>query len=201
MGDLFGPIVTGVDVEAAVEATIKMWMPTYLAEVAHQAGRARDDLKSFVTYLPMTDLMWWNDTGVPACLIVAPGTIEEPRRRSPAYDAAWSVTVTAIVSAPDTRATYALAGIYAAALRALILQHPSLGGFASSVNWISERYDPLEAQASRSLGAGSVQFAVYVDDVTSWRSAGPVTPLVDTTMDPGDLPTAQTVVTDLEKRS
>lgn len=189
--DIFGPIVTGVDVVTAVVGHLKLWTPDYLAEVAEHSGRNRGELPAFRSYPKMIDLDKFNEDQVPACVVIAPGTAETPVQRTKQYQVEWAVGIGCVVSGQDDENTYELMTLYAAAVRMLMVQHPSLGGFASGVTWVSERYDALPSLDERSLGAAVMQFNVGVDKVTD-PTQGPVEPSVDPTQPPGVWPTVET---------
>lgn len=195
---IFGPIVTGQHVRAAVEATIKLWAPDYLAEVGERSGRERCDLPGFRSYVSAVDLDRFAEDQLPSCCIVAPGLASAPEKRGQngAYMAEWSVGVGAVVMGPDRETTYELVELYAAAIRALILHHPSLGEFAAGVRWVDERYDDLPFEDSRTIAAGVVQFNVGVE--TAVDSYGPTVPSEDPCDEPGDWATVQTVIIDEE---
>lgn len=189
-----GRVVTGHDVEAAMEATVRLWSPDYLAEVAEQSSRARGDLAPFRSYVHMVDLAKYNEDQIPTCVIVAPGTVDTPERHSGDYDAPWGVGLGAVVSGQDAENTYELVSLYVAALRALVVQHKSLGNFASDTYWVGERYDELTSDDARTIMAGVAQFNVYVEDVV--KGIGPTQPSADATLPPGPWPVAETVTVD-----
>jgi tetrahydromethanopterin S-methyltransferase subunit B len=90
-------------------------------------------------------------------------------------------------------------GLYIAAMRALVIQHKSLGGFASDTVWMAERYDEIASDDARTIMAGVAQFDVYVEAVT--KATGPTKPSADATLPPGEWPTAETVTVSTTARS
>lgn len=188
---LIGPVVTGGDVANAVKTTVQKWQADYLAEVAEQHGRQRGDLELFRSWVTAIDLERWNEDQTPTCAIVAPATVTAPERHSGRYTVAWGVGIGAVVSGQDRDNTYELAGLYIAALRALLIQQRSLGGFAQDGEWAGERYDELSADASRTIMAGIAQFNVYVEACSNVQ--GPSEPSVDATLPPGNWPLVETV--------
>ena len=64
---------------------------------------------------------------------------------------------------------------YAAATRAILLQHGSLGGFADGVIWESEDYDQGPSDAERTLAVAALTFTIHVADVVN-KWAGPKVP-------------------------
>lgn len=191
---LYGTIITGKHVRAAVEATLKRWMPDYIGEVARRNGKAAGDLPNFRSYSSVLEPDKFTEDQLPSCVIVAPGLFGEPHRRGTGrYEADWSVGVGAVVRGKDRASTFDLTEYYAAAVRAILVQHPSLGGFAQHTDWLGERYDELSTQDLRTIAFAVVQFSVTVEGVVD-TSQGPTAPSgVTPPPDPGDWRTVQSV--------
>lgn len=184
--NVFGPIVTGRAVRLAMRNHLQLWFPTYLAEVARLEGEDPASMplfRSWVSALEMPEGKY-EEHQMPSCVIVAPGVLGEPQRRGGSTIATWAVSVGCVVSGQDRESTFNLSEIYAAAVRAAVVQHPSLGGFATATDWLGERYDDIPNDMLRTLAAGSVQFAVQVYSATI-LNAGPDAPLSDPIPDPG----------------
>lgn len=198
---VFGPVLTNLDVEAAVIATVKTWLPDYLAEVGAQKGFARGSLPLFRSYVPVFSLDRFDEEQLPSCIVVAPGTIDQPEIRRQAANVRWAVGIGCMVSGKDSDGTRKLAAVYTAAVRTLILQKRSLGGFAEGVVWLSERYDALPALEGerRTLGAGVLQFGVDVNAV-SQVYGGPTVASVDPAVPPADWPEVDTVLIDVTRK-
>lgn len=195
----FGQILTGDDVQDAIESTIRLWIKDYLAEVADHSGRARGDLPVFRSYARKIDLSKFEEDQIPACIIVAPGTMQDPTKNSRGIDARWSAGVGAIVSGQNENNTYQLAQLYGAALRTMLLQQSSLLGFAIGTVFVSERYDELpQKAATRNLAAAVLHFGVDVRRISE-PQRGPVAPREDPTQPPAAWPTVSTVETDLTR--
>lgn len=175
---VFRPIVTGGMVERAVRDTVKRWSRDYLAEVGFQNGRGRGALPNFRSYVPALDLEKFTEDQVPSCVIVAPGTLSEPVKHRSAYYATWQVGVGCVVSGQDRDNTFELLPLYAAAVRAILIQNPALGvDFVDGVSWLGERYDELSTNDLRTLAAGSVTFGITVPSAVDSRG-GPAAPSV-----------------------
>jgi hypothetical protein len=198
--NVIGTVVTGEMVAAAIEDTIKIWSPVYLADVGVAHGFARGALAPFKGYVPAIDesAMLEGDQ-LPLCVIVAPGILDEPRRYADGHhEATWAVGVGAVVRGQNRLNSYTLATVYAAAIRTLLLQKGSLGGFAMGTWWLGERYDPLPVDTDRTLMGGIVQVAVDVSDVVS-SAGGPSAPPPDPTADPGAWPRVGTVDVEIDR--
>jgi hypothetical protein len=188
-----GPIITGRNVELAAVAMLKRWSGTYLAEMERQTQRNPGSLPRVRAWTTSPDFETWPEDQIPRVLIVSPGLLQPPAAGGEGtYRATWSLGIGVIVSARTMDETTELAKLYCAALRACMLQHQSLEGFAAGVEWLDENYDDLPSIDTRSLGAGQAIFAVQVDDVTR-RWGGPVTPSEPPDPDTVPLPTDPTV--------
>lgn len=197
---IFGQVVTNLDVEAALAGTIKLWLPDYLAEVGEQKGYARGSLPMFRSYVPAVTLDRFDEDQIPSCVIIVPGTLDQPQNRQGAANARWSAGIGCIVSGKDREGTRKLASTYTAAVRTLLLQKPSLGGFAQGLVWMSERYDALPEVAGeiRTFGAGVLQFGVDVNAVSK-LVGGPMQPTVSPTAAPADWPLTETIAISVTK--
>jgi hypothetical protein len=193
-----GPIVTGRDVELAALRMLKRWSSTYLAEAERQTGRTVGSLPRVRAWTTAPDFEKWPEDQLPCVLLISPGLAEPPNVRGTGnYRARFSLGIAVIVSAARMDDTAALAKLYCATLRACLLQHQSLEGFAAGVTWLDENYDDLPSIDDRSLGAGQAIFAVEVDGIsTRWN--GPTSPDSEPPEPPTDPipadPTAERVV-------
>lgn len=197
--NIFGAIVTGRQVRQAAEAHLKMWVPTYLAEIARAEGIDPTKLplfRSWVSALEIPDGRF-DENQIPSCVIVSPGILEEPENHGGLAIARWALSIGCVVSGRDLESTFNLVEMYAAAVRAAVVQNPSLGGFATASDWLGERYDEIPTDMLQTLAAGSVQFAVEVQGAVDLRG-GPDAPLVDPIPDPGPRATFEHVDVSIE---
>jgi hypothetical protein len=183
-----GKIVTGRDVELAALAVLKRWSSTYLAEAEAATGRVRGSLPRIRAWTTASEFEKWPEDQLPAVLLISPGLAAPPRADgNGTYRASFALGVAAIVSTSHMDETAALAKLYCATLRACLLQHQSLEGFAAGVTWADENYDDLPSIDDRSLGAGQAIFVVEVDAIsTRWN--GPIHPSEPPTPDAAPLP-------------
>ena len=183
---IFGPIVTGGDVEDWVFALLARWFGTYLAELERQHGLAAGDLARPRSWVTTNSLDNWPEDQLPSVLVISTGLAGQP---APAGDglvrARWLVGLACICSARTQAETHRQAMLYVAAARTLLLQRQSLEGHAAGVDWLEERYDELAYDDRRSLAAGQAIFAIDVDGVVS-VDGGPITP--DDPLDPETTP-------------
>lgn len=196
MVNIFGPMRTAIELRDAVQATIKMFGPDYLAEVGARHGRPRSELPMFNSFPSAVDVNKMPEEQLPSCLVVIPGILDTPENRSGKYQVRWSLGIASVVSGQTVDGTYELCVLYATAMRVLILQHPSLGGIAKGVNWVDESYNPLDSTDMRTIAASVVQFGVDLRDVVD-TSQGPTAPSLDSTVEPSEQPSIQAVYVDV----
>lgn len=184
--NIFGPIVTGMHVRRAMRQHLQRWFPTYIAEIARLHGKDPATMPLFKSWVSALDMPGgkYEEHQMPSCIIVAPGLLGEPVKRGGLSIATWGVSVGCVVSGQDRENTFDLSELYAAAVRGCVVQHSSLGGFATATDWIGERYDDIPNDMLRTLAAGTVQFAVEVQGAIM-PGEGPDEPLVDPIPDPG----------------
>lgn len=174
--DLFGPLVTGTEVETAARATLQTWMPDYLGWLERKYDRANGSLITPRSWVSANDVDRWPEEQIPSVLLLSTGLANEPARDGAnIYRAKFALAVVVIVSARDRAVTDELAKLYTAACRAILLHKPSLGGFATAVEWVDEEYDVLPDRNRRQLAAGRAVFRVEVPAVVRSK-AGPSTP-------------------------
>lgn len=201
---VYGQIVDGAEVEAALLAHLRAWMPAYVAEVKRQkdpddeiwppsAGRplGLEPINSYTVVHEANEK--WPENHLPMLLAYCPGLGEPPMAEGDGtYSGRFQVILTAIASGIDLADTKALARLYASAARAAILQHPALGGFAAEdgIDWVGhENYRITKGvEAERNLMGVSDTFLIGVAQILN-RDAGPRQPFVSPT-DPPDDPLA-----------
>jgi hypothetical protein len=204
---IFGPIVTGGDVEQWVLALLRKWFSTYLAEVERNHGLSGRDLPRPRGWALGPSFDKWPEDQLPGVLVSSQGTLQPPQRDGDGvYRVRWAMEPGIVCSARTQNESHALAMLYGAAIFDLLIQRPSLDGHAAGTVWLGETYDDLGYDDSRSLYAVKERFAVDVENV-AWGNAGPTTP--DEPLDPDDTqpwpdwPTVETydvdVVHDLTK--
>jgi hypothetical protein len=218
--NLYGPMLTRSRIHRAVIAHVKLWIPHYLAEVQRQEGVRADG----VTALGPTDLplpkSWrptpgevrkWPEDQLPAVIFGSPGLGSGGTRKDGegAYSGAWIISLSAVVGGRDLDTTEWLAGMYTAALRLLMVQQPRVQGLdVQGARWEDEGYDPLPADAGRSLAAGTCTFTLELGGLAN-AAYGPAAPTDDPTTypqppgdpgdDPGPFPTVEEFELDIER--
>jgi hypothetical protein len=177
-----GPFIGPAHVRQAVLATLTRWAPFYVNEAIRQTGA---DLPGFTDFVNEPLQAPTTVVEAPRYVVHVPGTLGQPRRKGDGtYIATWDVQIALWMWGADYQETEDKLGYYAIAIRELMLQQPSLGGFAEATVWRGERYAQAGAPtAYRTWGQALVQFGVTVDGVVS-AFAGPATPPLDPTAEP-----------------
>jgi hypothetical protein len=155
---------------------LMLWSSTYIAELERQHGYTACELERVRgwAYGPTFDK--WPEDQLPGVLVVCPGIVPPPDRAGDGvYRARWNVQVGCCCSASTQQKSHEFAQLYIAAHKAIVAQHPSLGGNATALRWLDETYDPLSYDDTRSLYAGYATFSIEVDDVLS-SLGGPAEP-------------------------
>ncbi|MFW6776073.1 hypothetical protein ACOACO_17450 [Nocardioides sp. CPCC 205120] len=103
----------------------------------------------------------------PAGAIDSPGLASTPSRRGRGgVDATWRIGVGVYDRGADHGDTAGRVRRWAAAVRACVLQHPTLDGTASSATWVGEEYAEIPLrQAARTIGGCAVAFDVTATNV------------------------------------
>lgn len=179
---IFNDIVSDDQVEDAVIATLRRWLPTYMSEVERQRGvepgfYARPTEGSFVV---RTDFDKWPEEMLPLVIVISPGVDDDPARSGAGeYRGTFAIAVTCVVSSTDQTSTRRYAMRMGAAIRAALIQHQSLDqaleGKIGGVDWVGTRNNELPPEDDRSIWACRQLFAVQVNSILS-RPAGPKTP-------------------------
>lgn len=191
---IYGTVITGGDVRAAVRATIELWSDAYVYEMARQVGFDLLPLRTFGMFGGPT----YPPDQVPGCIIVAPGIVGDPERRGDGLiDVRWSVGIGILVADATAESAMVRAEPYGAALRALMIQQGDLGGFAEETTWLDEETTPIAYETDRVVAASSLQFSVQLRGVVD-RFGGPLAPPDDPTVEQ-DTVTAETVASTLER--
>ncbi len=196
MTSIFGPIVTGFNVEQAVQATLDMWLPTYLRELERQNEIPPDSLPAIRSTVVVNEFAQYQGEPLPCCVVVCPGTEGAPEIVADGVHNAWfTVGIAVIVEAVNEAAARQLAQLYAFAIATLLLQQPSLGGFASRTRLGIVTGDDAPADFIRDgCAVARVVFSVLVEGVVT-ALAGPSVP----DPDPNPWPEVETVHIDAER--
>jgi hypothetical protein len=180
---VFGDLFVATDLEEAVQDTLKLWFPTYLAEVERQKGLEPHfiPVPPEAGYGRVNEFTKFQEDRLPAVIVVSPGIAPRPplMAGTGAWRAWYRVGVAVVASGNDRDSTRNLSKWYTAALKGAILQHEDLGEFgAAGIAWTNERNTDVPDEQGRTLGSAAVTFDVEVHDVVNSR-LGLLTPPED----------------------
>lgn len=194
--DVFGTLVDGEDVERALLQHLAAWMDTYIGwvrRVKDPAGtRWPDGVAKIESYtVKHAAEEKWPEDQLPMLLAYCPGLAEPPVRRGDGrIEAAYACTLTAIAASVDETDTKALARLYSSAALGAIVQHPTLGGFATETTLGDLRNFPITrgVEAERSLMAVAMTFVIRIDEIVNTDKGALGDPADDPDATPDDLP-------------
>lgn len=160
---MIGPLIGADDVCEAVEATLRLWLPSVLDE---QEASGRPRLSDPATFEQLPDEAASTSAKFPAVIVSSPGLTGQPMFHGDGTaDAVWSVVVSVITRGAGYRDTASTVRRYCTALRTTLTQHSDLGGLAEYTLWLDESYARLPNEVARSMAMGHVGFAVKVPAV------------------------------------
>jgi hypothetical protein len=176
MGDRFESIFVASELEQMVIDIVKKWMPTYIAELQFQIGWDGSNIPAPRRYTTRTRVQKFAEDQLPTFIAVSPGLASPPvKEGNGSFRAWWTLGCAVICSAKDEDSTKALARFYAAAVRAILLQHSSLDSQRiGGIEWRDESYDDIDddTDIARVIAAGTNYFRIEVTDIVTW-GAGP----------------------------
>lgn len=179
-----GPIVHAGVVEQAVIATLQRWLRTYLIETARQSDLPR--IAAVKSWAVASDYDRWPEQKLPAVIVSAPGTDENPNvDGSRMYRASYELRVTVEVASANGADARLIGQVYNAAVRVALMQHRSLGGGLRATHWRGESNTTLEIGERRTRFAAQNIFSVAVRDL--FTENGALTDPLPDEEQPGDL--------------
>lgn len=187
---VFGPTLDSADVEAAVLAHLRAWMPTTIPGVRRQKDpdgklwpEGVEGIREYTVSHAEAVAQKWPDDQLPMLIAESPGMEGDPYEQGDGtVSAIYGITVTAIASSVTPADTKALTRLYASAARMAIMQEPSLSAdtdtpFASGIAMGAERIVPVRrgVESLRNLLAVTIPFLIEVEDILN-VTGGPLKP-------------------------
>lgn len=171
-------LVSGGDVCRAAQAILETHLPGVLAEYGLTGLGKVSTWQQVPTVEALTSAV------LPAGAITSPGLVEPPRlTRSGGWTATWRLAVGVYARGRDHNETAQHVRDWAAAVRATLLRHPSLGGVVQSLMWAGEDYATLpQRSAARTIGGCAVAFDVTVKDVVQLAPPAPAVAATSSTL-------------------
>jgi hypothetical protein len=187
---VFETIRVDDEVEDAIIAVLRKWLPTYMSEVERQIGLAAGFYTRpfYSSYTTRTDFEVWPEDMLPVVSVEGLGVEDDPKRDGRGrIRARYAVGVVNVCSSNDALYVREYASRMGAAIRAALLQHQSLefglDGTVRGVTFVGSRPNRLASQDERTIRDYRQLFIVEVGDVLT-RGAGPVAPDADPPVDP-----------------
>lgn len=138
-----------------------------------------DPLATPRTFTTMDEFENFPDDNLPAVIAVSGGVGEMPEQAGTGiYEATWRLGIGIVAKGPTKLITNRNIKIYAATIRAIMLQQRSLGGVTSGMYWLGEDYTDRPSDQARTLGTAVVLFNVVVPAVVN-AADGPLAPPSD----------------------
>lgn len=190
---VYGTILSGAQVEQAAIDHLQAWMPAYIAELERQHGRAPRSMT-----LPRAwkrsneDFDVWPEAQLPAVILISPGFAGAPTKEGDGtYTATYGLAIGVLLNADKQQTANDNVKLYAAAISAAMVQHPSLGGVATGLLWTDLGYADVPTNYLKIGAAARLSFEVQVRGILN-ASKGPSAPPVDPYQDAGNRPTVLT---------
>jgi hypothetical protein len=183
------PLIHQVTVDRAIISFLQRWLPTYLTEMErreHKPTRWLPRPQVFTTTYEEDDADFFSNARLPTVIVTA-GEASDWTRDGDSHWSAMYRTAISVVSRgrsmPEARLQSSL---YTATVTALLLDKPSLEGFAGGVEVISERPRPVEdlSNRSRSLSAGLGTYDIWVPFIRQGLHSPFTTPDIEEPPDP-----------------
>lgn len=175
-------ILTSRSIENAIKATLNDWMNSTLREIEWQEDLDIDSIERPRAWTRKNTFDKWPDDNLPLIIVICSNLAGRPAKDGDGvFRAPWAIGIAAVVSSQDSDSTRDLAGIYAAAIREIMVNHQKLKsslhptGFPGTrgVDWVDERYGEIPEDSARTLAASRSVFTVEFDDVLT-HGSGPI---------------------------
>lgn len=177
---IFGRVVSAHQVSQALISTIKQWQPYYLNHIARAHGEPFERFAGLRGFRVATEMEAMPEDQKPLLILVNQGLRDEPIRSSAAnrigkhYTAIWEYDLGIQVVAKGTKVNaepraIALASMYSAAVRLLLLQQRDPGELISMTDWVDEQPGGLDSSADRTT---CMVIATYLVTVPMSASSG-----------------------------
>jgi hypothetical protein len=177
----FGPLVIATDIDDAIIATLRRWLPTYLWYVEQERGITHGSLPrpvaaSFANTLSDDE---FPDHILPAIMVTTAGTTEATILADGMYTATFLTTISCVLRGQKPPETRHSASLYEGCIRRALVQNGSLGGAVAKTKYVptNPMVGPVadRKRAGRYLAAGMARFHVYVDQIVQ-QGVGPILP-------------------------
>lgn len=194
---IYGESTTGEQVEQSVVDLLKLWLPSYLANLERLTSRAPGAVSVPRSYLITNRFERRPEDQIPACIVISPGLSAAPVQHGDGTLSGWFRIEAGIMAAARTREeSNSLAKLYGAALLMLLVQKRA--AVASGRATIAGMTNDAVPTSLLDVGSAVVVLADVPVAVIADANGGPPAP---EDLDPGDWLDVDTVHIDIERRS
>jgi hypothetical protein len=174
--DVFKDIVAIDEIEDQILDNLQNWMPTYMAELCRQKGIDPSLPPAIRSWVNLQKFRHEPQNQTPAIVVVNGGSTSRPVKDGQGW---WRVPfvvgVSAIISARDQDSATRMSKLYAAAVRAIMLQQRTAVSY-TDIAWSGETYDDIDLGSPDMLAAATGTYEVLLDGLVKSQGAGPKVP-------------------------
>jgi hypothetical protein len=176
--DVFKDIISIDEIEDQILANLQNWMPTYMAEVCRQKSLDSSQVPAIKSWVTLQRFRHEPHNQTPAIVVVSGGTSGQPVKNGEGWwRSPFVFGVSAIISARDQDSSSKMSKLYAAAVRAIMLQQRT-DVMYTDIRWNGESYDDIDVGSPDMLTAASGTFELMLDGLVKSQGAGPKVPNV-----------------------
>ena len=162
IGQLLGPN----DVEDAVLATLKLWLPDYLYQVEQNHNLQQGSLGvATSTIRGGIDFELWQEDGLPT-IIATVKPFEAPEREN-GYNQWYDVQIAAVVTGESEDDSRRLAAHWGVAVQGVLTQQGALGGFAGDLRMNASPQTAFRDPEQRRLVECTAGYHVFVENIVN----------------------------------
>jgi len=203
------PFIHQVTVDRAVVSFLQRWLNTYLSEAERREGKpvrwmARPTV--YTTTYEEDDQDFYSDARMPTVIVTSAEALDWQRDGDNFWSATYRTAISVVSRGRSMVEARLQSSLYIAAVTMMLLDRPSLEGFAGGIEVVSERPRAIDdpTHRSRALSAGMGVYDIWVP----WIRRGTDSPFLnpdpdlppDPPVDPDqpwpDVPTSDEVIVD-----
>lgn len=178
--DVFKDIITIDEIEDQILANLQNWMGTYMAEICRQKGIDPTLPPAIKSWVNLQKFRHEPQNQTPAIVVVNAGSRGTPTKTGDGWwRAEFMFGVSAIISARDQESATKASKMYAAAVRAIMLQQRKDVSY-TDMSWQGETYDDINIGSPDMLAAATGTYMLTLDGLVKSQGAGPKVPSVAT---------------------
>jgi len=125
INEVFGPLFDEGQIETAALETLRLWLPDYLREARRQ--KDYPEIAPVKSWGVSSEYDRWPEEGLPAVIVMVPGTREDPEAEGDDYQPTYGLSVAVECAAGRGDVARRIAQIYGAAVVGTIMHRRSLG--------------------------------------------------------------------------